>query len=450
MLLVAVVVPIAVVAAGRWLWALAAGTPVLYGEGAVANAALLARDRIEYGAVADPGGPIFVAANYPPLFFHLAGLGDPLRLGRLASIASALFVAGAIAWTAYRRAGRTMAVAIAGVWLASIPVVVWGAAVKPDLLALALTVGAVMAASGRRRPLLSGALIALAVWTKPTAALPAVALGAYLAAEGGALLRYLTAGAIASAAVLVFAWTDPRAMFEHVVSWNALPWHADQVVLLVALALLTFAAPLVAYAMWRPRGALAAYGLAGVALVALGGREGATMNYLLDLSAATALGLASVADRLAPRALVALASATQLAVALVMLDPFGLAPGRAITSGAWASPDRLAAVHAVRGDLLVEDAGLLVADGRRPRVDDLFLISRLMAQRELPEGEALIRAIRDAEFDAVVSEVDLAQLSTAPAYERQRWDARIVKAVLARYRLSSRTSGLYIYVRAAP
>ncbi|MEA2662679.1 MAG: hypothetical protein QOH08_2251, partial [Chloroflexota bacterium] len=49
-------------------------------------------------------------------------------------------------------------------------------------------------------------------------------------------------------------------------------------------------------------------------------------------------------------------------------------------------------------------------------------------------------------FTAIVSEVDLAGLSDAPAYERARWDPSLVGAIDARYRLASRApGGLFVY-----
>jgi len=43
-------------------------------------------------------------------------------------------------------------------------------------------------------------------------------------------------------------------------------------------------------------------------------------------------------------------------------------------------------------------------------------------------------------------EVELAQLGSAPAYERSRWDPSLVRAIDARYRLVSRApGGLFIY-----
>src|SRR5207302_10961975 len=78
---------IAAAAIERWIWASTLDGPVLYGEGAVAHAALLARQGAEYVAGARYGdvAPIFTAANYPPLYFRIAGLGDPFITGRIAS-----------------------------------------------------------------------------------------------------------------------------------------------------------------------------------------------------------------------------------------------------------------------------------------------------------------------------------------------------------------------------
>src|SRR6185503_4009662 len=119
----------------QWLVALVNRIPVLYGEGAVANAARLARDGIAY---LDPDPERFVAANYPPLYFHLASIIDPFVSGRIASIAATLAVAAMVFVTA-RSAGRLAAAGLAAGWLALAPVMIWGAALKPDLIALGLT-----------------------------------------------------------------------------------------------------------------------------------------------------------------------------------------------------------------------------------------------------------------------------------------------------------------------
>jgi len=430
---------VAVIAIARWSAALVSGEPILYGEGAVAHAAILARDHLEYADVT-----IFAAANYPPLYFHIASLLDPFVAGRLASIGAAAFVTGAI-FTRARSAGVVVAVALAASWLASAPVAVWGPAVKPDLVALAFTVAGVLALD-RRRAALAGAALALAIWTKPTAALPALTLVMYLLVADRFLLpRFAVAAAAAGAIAAVLTHIPDGALFEHVVARNALDWSATQLILLLVLAFVVAGATFVAYALTRPNGPIAAYALGAVGIVVLGGREGATFNYLLDVITAATLGLAAVAPRLSVSGLFPVAAAAQLVIALAVLDPLGVLPGRAITTGAWAPSGRVAVVAGIPGELLVEDAGLLVANGREPAVDDLFLWSRLHDRGSPAAGSRLLDAVRSAEFAAVVSEVDLARIDLAPAFERERWHSDLVAAVLARYRLDRSVSGLFVY-----
>lgn len=442
---------IAAGAIGRWLWAVSFAGPVLYGEGAVAHAAILARDRLEYTASAFFGeaAPIFTAANYPPLYFHLAGLGDPFVVGRAISIAATLAVAGLIAWRA-RGAGALVAAALAAGWLATFPVAVWGAAVKPDLVALALTAFGVVAL-GVERPLLAGLLLGAAVTAKPTAGLPALALLVPLVARGQArgVLPYVAGGIAALLAVAALTHGPDRAMYLHVIDWNQLAWHPDQALLLVIVAIVTLGVPALVSVASRPPGAVAAYLAGAAAIVILGGREGATINYLLDLATASALALATLATRIRPGVVLPLAAAAQLVAALVILDPFGVVPGRPPSTGAWSDPARLGVVRALPNEpALVEDAGLLVAAGREPLVDDLFLWSRLYERGgSFLEGERLLGAVRERRLARVVSEADLEGIDSAPAYERQRWAAALVRAVLDGYRFERRESGLWVYVR---
>jgi hypothetical protein len=443
---------LALIAVGHWLWAVTIAGPVMYGEGAVAHAAILARDRLEYTAA---GSSLFVAANYPPLYFQIAGLADPFVLGRVVSIAAAAFVAGAVAWRA-RAAGPLVAATLALAWLGSIPAMLWGPTVKPDLLALGLTVGAVLAIEGRRSPLLAGALVALAIATKPTAALPALALGGYLATLGIRQVGLYVVGALGVAVVVALSLVPtPDRAFVHLVEWNALPWALDRAIGVIVVGLSGFAVPLIAAAKGARGGALFAYALGGFGIVILGGREGATINYLLDISVAAALGVASLAPRLRVSALFPIAAAAQLMVGVLALNPFDMLPefAPAPTTGAWGDPARIAAVRALPGSLFVEDSGLVVATGREPKVDDVFLWSRLFDRgASFPEGERVLRAVRDGEFDAVVAEVDLSVLANAPTFRQQRWHPLLVAAVLERYRFdrfvpTGQGPHLYVYLR---
>jgi hypothetical protein len=443
---------LAVLGVSNWLRAVGIDGPVMYGEGAVAHAAILARDRLEYAA---PDTALFVAANYPPLYFQIAGLADPFIVGRVASIAATVFVAASIAWRG-RGAGSLVGAAITLGWLGSIPVLQWGAAVKPDLLALALTVGAVLVIDTRRSPLLAGVLAGLAIAAKPTASLPALALGAYVITRGPREIGLYTLGLVSAISAIAVAFVaTPDQAIVHLVDWNALPWSMDRALGVLLVGLAGFAVPLIAAAMGRASGALVAYGVGAFGIAILGGREGATINYLLDLSAAAALGVAAIAPRLRPGMLYPIAATAQLLIGVLALNPFDILPefAPAPTTGAWGDPVRIQAMKGITGTLLVEDAGLLLATGREPLVDDIFLWSRLVDRgAQFPEGERVLRAIGDGTFDAVVSEVDLSDLAQAPAFRQQRWHPRLVAAVLARYRFdrfiaTGQGPHLYVYTR---
>jgi hypothetical protein len=431
---------LALVVVWNWIWAVTLRGPVLYGEGAVAHAAILARDRLEYTIGARYGDvpPIFTAANYPPLYFHLAGIGDdPFVTGRVLSIAATLLVAGAIAWTA-RSGGWLTAGALALAWLGSVPLMSWGLAVKPDPLALVLTVGATLAlARSRPLPLVAGILVGLAVTAKPTALLPGVSLLAYVARRDplGAT-RGLVGGFVAAVVVGVLTYFPDKAFRLHVIEWNSLPWRLELLAPLVLIALLVLAVPIATVVMTRAGGgAVGAYLVGAVGVLLLGGREGATVNYFLDLSAALALAAATIAPRLSLGSGYPVAAVAQLALGFVLLNPFPSTPSLLAPTGKWGDPSTLAYVRDfVPGTALVEDSGLLVATGREPLVDDLFLWSRVYASgQSFHQGPALIQAVRDGRFEAIVSEVELERIDAGPGYARHRWHPDLVAAVLERY-----------------
>ncbi len=437
---------LAVVAVAHWADALLTGRPIVYGEGPVAHAAILFRDGAAYR---DTTGT--VAANYPPLYIALASLGDPFRVGRAVTIVSAIAVAAIVAWRA-RDAGPLASGSLAVGWLALVPVGIWGAAVKPDLLAVALTLGGVAllerSRGGGTGAVAAGALLALALWTKPTAALPALAVFVWTLfaarpafAPGVAGFSVIAAIGVAYAAVI-----GPVDLWRHVVVWNALPWSLEQAVLVLVLATGTVGILVVAAARaGAARGIALAYLAGASGVVLLAGREGATINYLLDLGAATMFALARVAPRSRLSGGSPLAATVQLVVAVALLAPFGIVPGREPSTGAWGRPERLEVVQALGpGEHLVEDSGLMIAAGREPVLDDLFLWHSLSRQRSI-DGSGILDRVRRGELASIVSETDLAQIDSAPAYERARWHPGLVALILERYRLERSTGGLWVY-----
>jgi hypothetical protein len=195
-------------------------------------------------------------------------------------------------------------------------------------------------------------------------------------------------------------------------------------------------------------GARAAYLAGALAIVVAGGREGATINYLLDLTVATTLSLAAVAPRLRTGALFPILALAQLVLATVIIDPLRVVPGRVPLTGAWGDSSRgaIIAPEIATGEaLLVEDSGLLVSKGIVPTIDDLFLWSRLV-DRGTIDAAPILTQVANARFRAVVSEADLEHLDAAPGFERQRWTARLASEVVRRYRLDRHEGPLWIYV----
>jgi len=438
---------LALYALAQWLLALASRNAVLYGEGAVANAARLARDGIAY---LDPDPSRFVAANYPPLYFHLASIGDPFISGRIASIAATLLVAALVFITA-RPGGVLAASALGAGWLALAPVMIWGPAVKPDLVALALTAIAVVVLD-RRRDLtpIAGFAIVFAALAKPTALLPAAALFAWLAwSDRAALVRFGFGAAVAvvAAAVTIYLDSVPD-VWRHVVTWNALSWSLDQAlsIAVIGVAVVGLALGIAAFTRGLA-GARAAYVAGALGIVVLGGREGATINYLLDLTVAIMLSIAAVAPRLRSNVLVPLALLAELVIGTLVLDPLRVVPGRVPTTGAWSDQLRggtIALHFRVDGRFLVEDSGLLARSGIPPVVDDLFLWSRLV-ERGIIDADPIVSQVREGRIDSVIAQADLERLDAAPGFERQRWAGTLMRAVLDRYRLAQQVGDLWIY-----
>ncbi len=442
MLFGALALALALLSLARWWATLSADIPALYGEGAVVHAGqLIARGADPY---APPAPGTFVAANYPPLAYSIVAALSPLGIFtpyRVVSALAALAIAALVAWRARR--SPLVAAALAASFLALFPLEIWGTAVKPDLVAVALTALAVVRAGPSWRDAsLAGVLGALAVAAKPTAAAPLAVVLAYLVWRerptgvrfGAALALALVA--LAAVAALRFS---PAGMYTHLVDWNALPYSLAQAGLLVVAGALTLGA-FAALGALRGDARMRAYVVGAALVVLLGGREGATINYLLDLAAASLLALAPAlaagAGTVAPLALTAQLAVSIAASSLGVFAPDDLAPWRARVALARELPRGAA--------LLAEESGVLVAAGNEPVVDDLFLWSRVVARGAL--ADTVTPRVRRGEIAAVLSDVPLDRLAEARAYERLRWPAELVRAVLDRYALETSAPGSYRYV----
>lgn len=423
-----------------WIATATSGLPIAYGEGAVLHAGqILARGGDPYAQ----GQAGFVSANYPPVAYVVVAFGLPLGpfvALRLANIIAAVAIAALIGWRA--RADRLIAVTLGASFLALYPVGLWTTQHRVDLLSVALCAGAVVSLGAPRRgPLLFGILGALALLAKPTAVLPLGAVLVYLLwHERRVGVRALAALALASLAgvAIVLLRSEPRGLIEHLAANNAFPYDWRNTVFLLVLAALLLGA-FVVPAVARADGVMRAYLTGAVGVVILGGHEGATVNYLLDLAAAAVIALAPLA-RARARWMPALIAGQLLAtLALTIVGPFA-PPGPTIGAARVALVSGLPA----GGRYYVEDSGPLLAAGREPYVDDAYVWARLVALGRRTDD--VTPQVEARAFGAIVSDVPLDRIGAASEIERQRWPQTLVDAVLRNYTLDAASAGGYRYV----
>lgn len=424
----------------EWAQIVTSGVPTGYGEGAVVHAGqILARGGDPY-APEPPGS--FVSAIYPPLAYAVAAIGaslGPFTALRIVNVAACCAVAVLAGWRA--RSSPPVAVALGASFLALYPVAAWGSGARVDLIAVACTAFAVVIASADpRRAALAGVLGALAIAAKPTAALPLLAVLAYFAwRERRVAFRFGAALAVASAAVLAILLVrfDAAGLWRHLVAYNALPYDIRNSLFLAVLGIVLMGA-FVGIALKVGSGRMRAYLIGALAVVALAGREGATFNYLLDLAAASCLALAPLATRstrIAPALVVA-----QLVATLILTTQGPLAPPSVARLS-----ERVEVIRELpAGALYVEESGLIIAAGREPIIDDTFQWARLV-MLGMREDDVTPR-MREGAFAAVVADVDLERLDSAPVLEQHRWPPDLVAAVLQRYRFDRHDRTLWIYL----
>lgn len=435
---------VALITAGHtlidWVTVVASGVSTGYGEGAVAHAGqIVARGGDPYAV--EPAGT-FVGAIYPPLAYVVAALGGslgPFTALRIANVVALCAVAALVAWRA--RAKPLVAVALGASFLALFPVAAWGSGARVDPMAVAFTGFAVVTASSDpRRAALAGLFAALAVAAKLTAAVPlAVVFAYFLWRERPVALRFGVAAAVASLAVLVVVLTrfDAAGLWKHLVLYNAFPYDVRNPVLLVILGLVLLGS-FVVFAGLVADGRMRAYLLGGLAVVALGGHEGATINYLLDLAAASCLALAPLIATRSGRAPALFAAQLVATLFLSTVGPFA-PPAQAVLAARTEAARTLPA-----GPIYAEDSGPLIAAGIEPIIDDPYQWARMVALGM--RVDEVTPRVRSGGFAAVVADVPLDKLADAAYFEQQRWPAELTAAVLERYRLDRHEGTLWIYV----
>jgi hypothetical protein len=267
----------------------------------------------------------------------------------------------------------------------------------------------------------------------------AIVLAYFLWRERQVALRFGAALVVASLAVLmvVLARFDGAGLWKHLVVYNSFPYDIRNPVLLVVLGLVLIGS-FVVFAGLVADGRMRAYLVGAIAVVALGGHEGATINYLLDLAAASCLALAPTIAMRSGRAPALFAAQLVATLLLSTIGPFA-PPAQAVLV---ARADAARTLPA--GPIYAEDSGPLIAAGIEPVIDDSYVWARLVALSARVDD--VTPRVRSGGFAAVVADVPLDKLADAAHFEQQRWPADLVSAVLDHYRLDRHEGTLWIYV----
>ena len=458
-LIVAYLVVFGVSAAAR----LARPVEFMYGEAVVLE---IVR-RVAQGEALYPAtdhAPFLVTA-YTPLYYLIVGglqriFGDSYMVGRLVSLAATLGAAAALALSARLVTDRWLPAGLAaGLFLTqNMTALLWAPLHRVDLLALFLThLGLLFATRGHAR--LAALPLLLAVLTKQTYLVAPVAVCIALWPDRRAILGFGVPFAVGLGLAVAVAQHLTGGWFVwHTVLANANPFDEGYLRTILASFVHFNGLPLLAAALlfalpsrpgervWR------AYYLALVpTTLATVGKLGASSNYWLELTAATAVLLAILAARLvelgrARSPITELVLPTMLIGALLVGIPGYQAVVHEarrvlpVDGNVWVKAQLGLAplIAAEPFDVLTDEPALAVAAGRRVELE--FMIFSLLAGSGFWDERPVLAAIKARRYGLVV----LSRPLDIPP-EQARWTTAMAAALKSSYAPAGQQDGYWLY-----
>jgi len=456
------------------------GEPIVYGQAA----RLVAGEPLYQHLDRAP----FTVAAYTPVYYALAAglqavVGSGFASGRALSYAAGLMASVAVAWLTARHARSVWAgafAAIAFVALGFAGTVPWFALYRVDVLAEALSLGAIVVlvrGTTRTHVVVAGLLAGLAILTKQSYA--AALLAGTLWLLGVRLQRALLFGGVAGLLTLAVGGASEvatGAFVANTIGANANPLALDQLTALVLLFGQTLGLPLVlagAYVAylrpWRrasARSLLVVYWVASALPLAGMAKFGASYNYWIEFAASTAvlatLGLWAAAERSEHQHLQRFASrglAWLFTVNLIVLAPAsvaaaatGLGGGATLTGMQPATrADFQQLVDLVRyepGPVLAEPLDVLVLSGRPVLLEPV--IFSILERQGTWDPDPLVRQICAGEVRLVVLGFPMDAVAQYAPYGEPWWPPRVMRALQDCMQPAGQRAGRFLYVPIGP
>jgi len=429
---------------------------ISYPEGFLLNQALaVAQGRPIYNSIADYP---FLVANYPPVYPYLCGLfvklfGVSFAWGRIISFLSVMACAYLIYLIVKRETDQERFA-----WLSALlfpgSVIVYNISTqcRVDMLGLLLSLSGLWFALkniDKKIMYISVLFFVAALFTKQTFAAAPIAFAVYLFFLNRTRGFLYIAIAVLSYSIvfLILNSLTGGELYRHNVLYNANPYSFLFAVkmygsfLKTHLILFTLS---LAYMVFSPvkKHILSLFSIYFIvaALIALTvGKIGSNINYFLELIAAASIMAGLCAHELAENTRTHLVIPALIIAQLILFAHLPFVTGKTPSRNDRETEQRISAIiQAARGDIISEDAGILVMNDRRVLYQP-FEFTQLSYQG-LWDQSRFVRDIDIQKFGLLILGSD-----TQGAYDEERFTPEMVAAIRRCYALQEQIGDWYIY-----
>lgn len=429
---------------------------ISYPEGFLLNQAqLIAQGRPIYNSITDYP---FLVANYPPLYPYLCGLfvklfGVSFAWGRIVSFISVIACAYLIYLIVKKETNQERFAWLSSLLFpASVFVYKIGAQGRVDMLGLALTLLGLWFAIkhiDKKIMYLSILFFVAALFTKQTFAAAPIAFAVYLFflnRTRGFLFIVITLLSY-SIVFLVFNALTAGELYRHNILYNANPYSFLFAVkmygsfLKTHLILFTLS---LAYMVFSPvkkhiLSLFPIYFIVAALIAFTVGKIGSNVNYFLELIAAASIMAGLCAHELAENTKAQLVIPALIIAQLILFAHMPFITGKTPSRDDHDTAQRISAmIQITPGDILSEDAGLLVLN-KRPVLFQPFEFTQL-ARTGLWDQSRFVRDIEDQKFTLLILGSDI-----QGSYDEERFTPEMAAVIANSYILKEKIRDWYIY-----